>query len=129
MYMFTGRFGIGCSDLLSQANKKNGKRKRRIILLYICIIMKSKLASCIAKIGIIIGLLFVFPTTNFAQDSGAKSVKSYKKGGKSKTINSSYKARNRKSKRNVKKQSKAVRKRSKRAKKNAIRRQKRMRQH
>ena len=90
--------------------------------------MKVKLHKLITKLLIIIVSLVVMPSANpiYAQDKGAKSVKS-EKGGKKKgkkPRRGSFKQRKRTSKRHWKNQDKATRKRMKRAARNAKRRQK-----
>ncbi len=96
-------------------NKKN--------LLYICS-MKTKFVSILTKISLFIALLCVIPTATYAQDKGAKTVKTNKKSKKTRRHKGSYNSRKRAGKRSWSNQNKATRKRMKRAAKNAKRRQK-----
>lgn len=90
--------------------------------------MKRLYRSFLTKLLIIIASLIVVPDlgeTMYAQDKGAKSVKSGKGKSKSKrSTRGSYKQRKRSSKRHWKNQDKVTRKRMKRAARNAKRRQK-----
>jgi len=68
--------------------------------------------------------MLVVPTNGFAQTGGAKSVKSSRKGGKSKSTNMDYNSRKRRIKKVNRKQGKATKRRNKMINKNAMRRQK-----
>lgn len=92
-------------------------------LLYICD-MKVKFVSILTKISLFIALLVAVPTATYAQDKGAKTVKTKKKSKKTRRNKGSYNARKRAGKRSWGNQNKATRKRMKRASKNAKRRQK-----
>ncbi len=80
--------------------------------------------NIITKLLIIIASLVIIPSTDFAQDRGAKSVKSGERAGKGKQVKSTYKKQKRTRKHQWKNQDKETRKRMKRAAKNAKRRQK-----
>ena len=86
--------------------------------------MKRRLFNILTKLLIFIALYTVTPTQTFAQDKGAKSVKSDRGGKKKKKVKNSYRSRKRAGKRHWSNQDKATRKRMKRAAKNAKRRQK-----
>ena len=86
--------------------------------------MKRWLVLLLTKLFIFIALLGVQPNEVYAQDRGAKSVKSDKGGKKNKRVKNSYRSRKRSGKRHWSNQDKATRKRMKRAAKNAKRRQK-----
>ena len=66
----------------------------------------------------------MIPNATYAQGGGAKSVKSYKKTGRSKSVNTSYGARKRRIKKVNRKQGRASKRRNKMINKNAMRRQK-----
>jgi len=124
--MFTGTLGIGKGSFFLQDvdNMLIKKSKIKVFLLYICDMMKDKFVSILTKIFVFIVFFIVVPNVSFAQDKGAKTVKTKSKGKKSKRTKGSYNARKRASKRSWGNQNKATRKRMKRAAKNAKRRQK-----
>ncbi|MCH2234618.1 MAG: hypothetical protein MK078_10225 [Crocinitomicaceae bacterium] len=86
--------------------------------------MRRKLGFLLTKLFIFIAIAAIQPNNVYAQDKGAKSVKSDKGGKKNKKVKNSYRSRKRSGKRHWSNQDKATRKRMKRAAKNAKRRQK-----
>jgi len=124
--MFTGTFGIGKGSFsLQDVNKMLIKKsKNNNFLLYICDIMKKNFVSILTKIFLFIAFCIFIPTNTYAQEKGAKSVKTKSKAKKSKRTKGSYNSRKRAAKRSWSNQNKETRKRMKRAARNAKRRQK-----